>query len=84
MIVIGGLFVAEMLSDVIQIAVFRTTGRRVFRNGTVPPSFIELAGWAETHSDHQILADSGATAAMFGLGLFYSDWLGYGGRGLGT
>ena len=79
MIVIGGLFVVEMLSDVIQIAVFRTTGRRVFRMAPFHHHF-ELAGWAETTVIIRFWL-LGATSAMFGLGLFYSDWLGYGGGG---
>jgi len=79
MIVVGGLFVAEMLSDVIQIAVFRSTGRRVFRMAPFHHHF-ELAGWAETTVIIRFWL-LGATASMFGLGLFYSDWLGYGGGG---
>ena len=77
MIVIGGLFVAEALSVVMQIAMFRTTGRRIFRMAPFHHHF-ELAGWAETSVIIRFWL-LGATAAMFGLGLFYSDWLGYGG-----
>jgi len=77
MIVIGGLFVVEMLSVVMQIAMFRTTGRRIFRMAPFHHHF-ELAGWAETTVIIRFWL-LGATACMFGLGLFYSDWLGYGG-----
>lgn len=77
MVVIGGLFVVEMLSVVLQIAMFRTTGRRIFRMAPFHHHF-ELAGWAETTVIIRFWL-LGATAAMFGLGLFYSDWLGYGG-----
>jgi phospho-N-acetylmuramoyl-pentapeptide-transferase len=77
MIVIGGLFVVEMLSDVLQIVAFRTTGRRIFKMAPFHHHF-EMAGWAETTIIVRFWL-LGATAAMFGLGLFYSDWLGYGG-----
>jgi phospho-N-acetylmuramoyl-pentapeptide-transferase len=40
----------------------------------------ELAGWAETTVIIRFWL-LGATSAMFGLGLFYSEWLGYGGGG---
>ncbi|HEY0805735.1 MAG TPA: phospho-N-acetylmuramoyl-pentapeptide-transferase [Pseudonocardiaceae bacterium] len=79
MIVIGGLFVVEALSVVMQVAMFRTTGRRIFRMTPFHHHF-ELAGWAETTLTIRFWLLS-ATAAMFGLGLFYSDWLGYGGGG---
>jgi phospho-N-acetylmuramoyl-pentapeptide-transferase len=77
MIVIGGLFVVEMLSDVLQIVAFRTTGKRIFKMAPFHHHF-EMAGWAETTIIIRFWL-LGATAAMFGLGLFYSDWLRYGG-----
>jgi phospho-N-acetylmuramoyl-pentapeptide-transferase len=77
LVVIGGLFVVEALSVVLQIATFRTTGRRIFRMAPFHHHF-ELAGWAETTVIIRFWL-LGATACMFGLGLFYSDWLGYGG-----
>lgn len=77
MIVIGGLFVVEMLSVVLQIAMFRGTGRRIFRMAPFHHHF-ELAGWAETTVIIRFWL-LGATACMFGLGLFYSDWLSLGG-----
>lgn len=72
-IVIGGLFVVEMVSVVIQIVVFRTTRRRVFRMAPFHHHF-ELAGWAETTVIIRfwLLA---AICGMFGLGLFYSEQL---------
>ena len=73
-IVIGGLFMVEMLSVVAQIAVFRTTRRRLFRMAPFHHHF-ELAGWAETTVIIRfwLLA---AICCMFGLGLFYSEQLG--------
>ncbi|NIJ11276.1 phospho-N-acetylmuramoyl-pentapeptide-transferase [Saccharomonospora amisosensis] len=76
-IVIGGLFVVEMISVVLQIAVFRTTRRRLFRMAPFHHHF-ELAGWAETTVIIRfwLLA---AICCMFGIGLFYSEQLGLGG-----
>jgi len=76
-IVIGGLFVVEMVSVVLQIAVFRTTRKRLFRMAPFHHHF-ELAGWAETTVIIRfwLLA---AVCCMFGLGLFYSEQLGLGG-----
>ncbi|TNC22644.1 phospho-N-acetylmuramoyl-pentapeptide-transferase [Amycolatopsis alkalitolerans] len=76
-IVIGGLFMVEMISVVLQIAVFRTTRRRLFRMAPFHHHF-ELAGWAETTVIIRfwLLA---AICCMFALGLFYSEQLGAGG-----
>ncbi|MFE0028024.1 phospho-N-acetylmuramoyl-pentapeptide-transferase [Amycolatopsis sp. NPDC059021] len=76
-IVIGGLFMVEMISVVAQIAVFRTTRRRLFRMAPFHHHF-ELAGWAETTVIIRFWLLS-AICCMFGLGLFYSEQLGFGG-----
>ncbi|QWF77020.1 phospho-N-acetylmuramoyl-pentapeptide-transferase [Amycolatopsis sp. CA-230715] len=76
-IVIGGLFMVEMISVVAQIAVFRTTRRRLFRMAPFHHHF-ELAGWAETTVIIRFWLLS-AICCMFGLGLFYSEQLGAGG-----
>ena len=78
MVIVGGLFVVEMLSVVLQIAVFRTSRRRLFRMAPFHHHF-ELAGWAETTVIIRFWLLAGI-CAMFGLGLFYSEWLGGGGR----
>jgi phospho-N-acetylmuramoyl-pentapeptide-transferase len=44
---IGGLFVLEALSVILQVASFRLTGRRVFRMAPLHHHF-ELAGWPES------------------------------------
>ncbi|GAA3568362.1 phospho-N-acetylmuramoyl-pentapeptide-transferase [Amycolatopsis ultiminotia] len=75
-IVIGGLFMVEMISVVAQIAVFRTTRRRLFRMAPFHHHF-ELAGWAETTVIIRFWLLS-AICCMFGLGLFYSEQLGVG------
>jgi len=47
LIVVGGLFVVEALSVVIQVLSFKLRGKRVFRMAPVHHHF-ELAGWSET------------------------------------
>lgn len=45
-LIIGGVFVIEMLSVVIQVAVFKKTGKRVFKMSPIHHHF-ELSGWSE-------------------------------------
>ena len=45
--IIGGVFVCEALSVIIQVISFKTTGRRVFRMSPLHHHF-ELGGWPET------------------------------------
>ena len=73
LIVIGGVFVVEVLSVALQIAVFRTTRRRLFRMAPFHHHF-ELAGWAETTVIIRFWLLAAMCAAL-GLGLFYSEWL---------
>ncbi len=47
LVVVGGLFVAEALSVIIQVVSFKTRGKRVFRMSPLHHHF-ELSGWAET------------------------------------
>lgn len=46
-IIIGGVYVMETLSVIIQVAVFKTTGKRVFKMSPIHHHF-ELGGWHET------------------------------------
>ncbi|ATE56698.1 MULTISPECIES: phospho-N-acetylmuramoyl-pentapeptide-transferase [Actinosynnema] len=73
MVVIGGMFVVEALSVVLQVAVFRTSRRRLFRMAPFHHHF-ELAGWAETTVIIRFWL-LGGICCMLGLGLFYSEWL---------
>lgn len=72
-VVIGALFVAEAASVVIQVAVFRTNGQRVFRMAPIHHHF-ELASWPETTVIIRLwlLAAIGST---LGMALFYSEYL---------
>jgi phospho-N-acetylmuramoyl-pentapeptide-transferase len=73
MVVIGGLFVVEILSVSMQIVVFRFGRRRLFRMAPFHHHF-ELAGWAETTVIIRFWLLSGV-CCLFGIGLFYSEWL---------
>jgi phospho-N-acetylmuramoyl-pentapeptide-transferase len=45
--IVGGLFVLEALSVIIQVASFKLTGKRVFKMAPLHHHF-ELLGWAES------------------------------------
>ncbi len=71
--VIGGLFVIETLSVVIQVVSFRVFGRRVLRMAPIHHHF-ELVGWPETTVIVRFWIIGGLFAAL-GLGIFYADFL---------
>ena len=73
LVVIGGLFVVETVSVIAQVFAFRVFGRRVLRMAPIHHHF-ELAGWPEITVIVRfwILA---AFFVIFGLGLFYADYL---------
>src|SRR5699024_10711334 len=68
-VVLGALFVAEAASVVVQIAVFRTSGRRMFRMAPFHHHF-ELGGWPETTVIIRFWLLT-AIASALGLALFY-------------
>ncbi|MFI9511288.1 phospho-N-acetylmuramoyl-pentapeptide-transferase [Nocardia sp. NPDC052566] len=71
--VVGALFVIEAVSVLLQIVVFRTSGRRLFRMAPVHHHF-ELSKWAETTVIIRFWLLGGIAAAV-GLGWFYSEYL---------
>ncbi len=73
LVVLGGLFAAITLSVIVQVAVFRTTGRRVFNMAPLQHHF-ELAGWQEVTIVIRFWIVAGLAVA-FGLGLFYAEYL---------
>ncbi len=77
LIVVGGLYVVETLSVMAQVAVFRRTGRRLFLMAPIHHHF-ELAGWPEFTVIVRFWVLSGLSV-VFGLGLFYADFLSRGG-----
>lgn len=75
--VIGGLYVLETLSVMIQVASFRFFHRRVFRMAPVHHHF-ELAGWPEITVIVRFWILAGLCTAL-ALGLFYADFISIGG-----
>ena len=59
---VGGIFVLEATSVIIQVAVFRMTGRRVFKMAPLHHHF-ELSGWSEP----KIIGRSLIVAVIFAL-----------------
>jgi phospho-N-acetylmuramoyl-pentapeptide-transferase len=70
---IGGLYVMEALSVVLQIISFRVFGRRIFRMAPIHHHF-ELRGWPETKIVIRFWILAGIFTAV-ALGLFYADFL---------
>lgn len=77
--IIGGLFVIEVVSDIIQVGVFSMTkrrtgkGRRVFLMAPLHHHF-ELKGWSES----KVVVRFWMVEVMFavlGVLIFYADWL---------
>jgi phospho-N-acetylmuramoyl-pentapeptide-transferase len=71
--IIGGLFVLETLSVVIQVVSFRVFHQRVFRMAPLHHHF-ELLGWPETTVIVRFWIVSALCSAL-GLGIFYADFL---------
>lgn len=79
LVILGGLYVMETLSVMLQIASFRGWGKRIFRMAPIHHHF-ELKGWPET----TVIVRFWIVAAIFvalGLGLFYGDFITSGGIG---
>jgi phospho-N-acetylmuramoyl-pentapeptide-transferase len=75
--VVGGLFVLETLSVVVQVASFRFFHRRVFRMAPIHHHF-ELGGWPETTVIVRFWILAGLFTAL-ALGLFYYNFISLGG-----
>ena len=73
LVILGGLFVVETLSVIVQVAVFKLLHRRVFNMAPIHHHF-ELAGWPEFTVIVRFWIVAGLAVA-FGLGLFYADFL---------
>lgn len=79
LIVLGGLFVVEVSSVVLQVISYRLFGRRLFLMAPIHHHF-ELAGWPE----FTVIVRFWVLAALsiaFGLGLFYAEFIASGGIG---
>jgi phospho-N-acetylmuramoyl-pentapeptide-transferase len=73
LIVLGGLFVAETASVILQVLSYRIFGRRIFRIAPFHHHFEQL-GWPETTVLIRFWIIAGL-CAMLGLGIFYGDFL---------
>lgn len=77
LVLMGGLFVLETTSVIIQIISFRGFKRRVFRMAPIHHHF-ELGGWPEITVIVRFWIIAGLSTA-FALGVFYTDFLAKGG-----
>ena len=77
--VIGGLYVAETLSVIVQVASFRFFRRRVLRMAPVHHHF-ELLGWPETTVIVRFWILAGMSVAL-AVGIYYADFLSTGATG---
>jgi phospho-N-acetylmuramoyl-pentapeptide-transferase len=75
--VLGGLYVVEALSVILQVASFRFLHRRVFKMAPIHLHF-ELSEWPEFTVIVRFWI-LGGLAVAFGLGLFYAEFLAKGG-----
>jgi phospho-N-acetylmuramoyl-pentapeptide-transferase len=73
LIVLGGLFVVETLSVILQVGVFKLTRKRMFNMAPIHHHF-ELAGWVENTVIVRFWIIAGLAVA-FGLGVFYAEFL---------
>jgi phospho-N-acetylmuramoyl-pentapeptide-transferase len=72
--IIGGLFLFETVSVILQVGSFKLTGKRIFRIAPIHHHF-EMAGWPET----TVIVRFWILAALctgVALGLFYADFVG--------
>ena len=61
---VGGIFVIEALSVILQVASFRLTGKRIFRMAPLHHHF-ELAGWSEIENYRALLDRRAGLRAVF-------------------
>jgi phospho-N-acetylmuramoyl-pentapeptide-transferase len=73
LIVLGGLFVVETVSVILQVGAFKLTRRRIFNMAPIHHHF-ELAGWVENTVIVRFWIIAGLAVA-FGLGVFYAEYL---------
>ncbi len=74
MVILGGLFVVETLSVMLQVGFFRLTkGRRIFRMAPLHHHF-EMLGWEQVTVVIRFWIITGLCVAA-GLGIFYAEWV---------
>ena len=77
LVIVGGLYVLETASVIIQVISYRGFGRRVFRMSPIHHHF-ELVGWPEFTVIVRFWMLAGICASV-GLGLYYADFIARGG-----
>jgi phospho-N-acetylmuramoyl-pentapeptide-transferase len=77
LVVLGGLFVLETTSVIVQVISFRVFNTRAFRMAPLHHHF-ELGGWPEFTVIVRFWIIAGLAAAL-GLGIFYAEFLAKGG-----
>ena len=77
LVILGGLYVVETASVILQVGSFRLFKRRLFKMAPLHHHF-ELMGWQETTVIVRFWI-IGGLAVAFGLGLFYAEFLAGGG-----
>ncbi|WP_160720154.1 phospho-N-acetylmuramoyl-pentapeptide-transferase [Bacillus sp. USDA818B3_A] len=71
LIIIGGVFVIETLSVILQVASFKTTGKRIFRMSPLHHHY-ELVGWSEW----RVVVTFWSVGLIFAiLGIYIEVWL---------
>lgn len=73
LVIIGGLFVWETITVILQVGAFKTTGKRIFRMTPIHHAF-ELRGWPETAIIVRFWIIAAICVAV-GLGIFYADFV---------
>ena len=79
LVILGGLFVLETVSVVLQVACFKVTkrltgtGRRIFRIAPIHHHF-EMLGWEQVTVTIRFWIITGICVAA-GLGIFYAEWV---------
>jgi phospho-N-acetylmuramoyl-pentapeptide-transferase len=72
--VLGGIFLMETLSVMLQVGFFKLTkGRRIFRIAPIHHHF-EMVGWEEVNVVIRFWIITGLSVAA-GLGIFYAEWV---------
>jgi phospho-N-acetylmuramoyl-pentapeptide-transferase len=73
-VVLGGLFVVETLSVMLQVSFFKVTkGRRIFRMAPIHHHF-EMLGWEQVTVVIRFWVITGLCVAA-GVGIFYAEWV---------
>jgi phospho-N-acetylmuramoyl-pentapeptide-transferase len=74
LVVLGGLFVLETVSVMMQVGFFKLTkGRRIFRMAPIHHHF-EMLGWEQVTVVIRFWIITGLFVAT-GLGIFYAEWV---------